>query len=131
MPAKLPKKRRTRLTLTRTSEVLDVKMTAELLTVSADTVYDLFKRGELPGKKVGRKWFTTRNALLRRIESSSENNTLARAIERGDRHVITTALKSGKGRSRKGKRRLPYLLPYYISKDFPIPVTSAPQAGLI
>ena len=96
MPAKLPKKRRTRVTLTRTSEVLDVRMAAELLTVSPDTVYDLFKRGELPGRKVGRKWLTTRNAVLRWIESSSENNTLARAIERGDRHVITTALKSGK-----------------------------------
>jgi hypothetical protein len=31
-----------------------------------------------------------------RIESSSENNILAKAIERGDRHVITTVLKSGK-----------------------------------
>jgi excisionase family DNA binding protein len=56
MPAKNQKKRRTRVTLTRTSEVLDVKMAAELLTVSPDTVYDLFKRGELPGRKVGRKW---------------------------------------------------------------------------
>jgi predicted DNA-binding transcriptional regulator AlpA len=53
MPAKLPKKRRTRVTLTRTSEVLDVRMAAELLTVSPDTVYDLFKRGELPGRKAG------------------------------------------------------------------------------
>ena len=96
MPAKNQKKRRTRVTLTRTSEVLDVRMAAELLTVSPDTVYDLFKRGELPGRKVGRKWLTTRNAVLRWIESSSENNTLAKAIERGDRHVITTALKSGK-----------------------------------
>jgi excisionase family DNA binding protein len=40
---------------TRTSEVLDVRMAAELLTVSPDTVYDFFKRGELPGRKVGRK----------------------------------------------------------------------------
>jgi excisionase family DNA binding protein len=101
MPAKFPKKRGTRATLTRTSEVLDVKMAAELLTVSPDTVYDLFKRGELPGRKVGRKWLTTRNAVLRWIESSSENNTLAKAIERGDRHVITTALKSGKAQIRK------------------------------
>jgi excisionase family DNA binding protein len=77
MPAKNQKKRRTRVTPTRTSEVLDVKMAAELLTVSPDTVYDLFKRGELPGRKVGRKWLTTRNAVLRWIESSSENNTLA------------------------------------------------------
>jgi predicted DNA-binding transcriptional regulator AlpA len=51
MPAKFQKKRRTCATLTRTSEVLDVRMAAELLTVSPDTVYDLFKRGELPGRK--------------------------------------------------------------------------------
>jgi excisionase family DNA binding protein len=55
MPAKNQKKRRARVTLTRTSEVLDVKMAAKLLTVSPDTVYDLFKRGELAGRKVGRK----------------------------------------------------------------------------
>jgi excisionase family DNA binding protein len=103
MPAKNQKKRRARVTPIRTSEVLDVKMVAELLTVSPDTVYDLFKRGELPGREVGGKWITTRNALLRWIESSSENNTLARAIERGDRHVITTALKSGKVRIKKQK----------------------------
>jgi excisionase family DNA binding protein len=85
MPAKNQKKRRTRIVPIRTSEVLDVKMAAELLTVSPDTIYDLFKSGELPGRKVGRKWLMTRNALLRWIESSSENNTLARAIERGER----------------------------------------------
>ncbi len=104
MPAKLPKKRRTRVTLARTSEVLDVRMAAELLTVLPDTIYDLFKRGELPGRKVGREWITTtRNAVLRWIESSSENNTLARAIERGDRHVFTTALKFSKVRIKKQK----------------------------
>jgi excisionase family DNA binding protein len=53
-------------------EVLDVGMTAKLLMVSTDTVYDLFKRGELPGRKVGRKWLTTRSVVLRWIESSSE-----------------------------------------------------------
>jgi excisionase family DNA binding protein len=63
MPAKLQKKRRTRVTPIRTSEVLGVKMTAELLTVSPDTVYDFFKRGELPGRKVGRKWITTSTPL--------------------------------------------------------------------
>jgi excisionase family DNA binding protein len=93
MPAKNQKNRRTRITLTRTSEVLDVRMAAELLTVSPDTVYDLFKRGELPGRKVGRKWLSTRNAMLRWIESSSENNTLAKAIECGDRLVITAHIR--------------------------------------
>jgi excisionase family DNA binding protein len=103
MPTKKQEKRRARVTLAKTGEVLDVKMVAELLTVSADTVYDLFKRGELPGRKVGRKWITTKNAVLRWIESSSEDDTLARAIERGDRHAITTALKSGKMQIKKQK----------------------------
>ena len=35
---------------------------AALLSVSADTVYDLFAKGELPGRKVGRKWITTKAA---------------------------------------------------------------------
>jgi hypothetical protein len=30
-------------------------MTAALLTVSVDTIYDLFASGELPGRKVGLK----------------------------------------------------------------------------
>ena len=46
-------------------------------TVSADTVYDLFTRGELPSRKVGRKWRTTRNAVLRWIASSSADDTMS------------------------------------------------------
>lgn len=59
----------------------NVHKTAELLTVSPDTVYDLFKRGELPGRKVGRKWLTIRSAVLHWIESTSQEDTLTRAIE--------------------------------------------------
>jgi excisionase family DNA binding protein len=80
--------------------VLDVGETAKLLLVSTDTVYDLFKRGELPGRKVGRKWLTTRNAVLRWIESASEHDTLARAIEGGDRTALAKALTSGKAKVR-------------------------------
>jgi len=82
------------------SEVLNVVMAAQLLTVSTDTVYDLLKRGELPGRKVGRKWLTTRNAVLRWIESSSEHDRLARAIEGGDRKALAKALTSGKAKVR-------------------------------
>ena len=46
-------------------DVLDVHLTAQLLTVSADTVYDLRQRGDLPGRKVGRKWLTTKTAALK------------------------------------------------------------------
>jgi hypothetical protein len=103
MPAKNQKKCRIRSMPTRTSEVLDVRMAAELLTVSADTVYDLFKSsaGSFPAGKSVANGSPPGNALLRWIESSSENNTLARAVERGDRHVITTALKSGKVQIKK------------------------------
>jgi excisionase family DNA binding protein len=69
MPAKRPHTRFTASPAPQTAEILDVHMTAELLTVSPDTVYNLFKTGELPGRKVGRKWLTTRRAILRWMES--------------------------------------------------------------
>ena len=87
--------------MTRTPEVLDVNMAAELLTVSRDTVYELFQSGELPGRKVGRKWITTKAAILRWIESSATGDTLSRAIERGDRDALADALNSGKARLRQ------------------------------
>jgi len=63
MPATLrPRKRTPAIPAARLPEVLDVHMTAQFLTVSADTVYDLFQRGDLPGRKVGRKWLTTKTA---------------------------------------------------------------------
>jgi excisionase family DNA binding protein len=71
MAVKKPRKRTPRIVNTKASEILDVHMTAELLTVSLDTVYNLFQKGELPGRKVGRKWLTTRSAVLRWIESTS------------------------------------------------------------
>jgi excisionase family DNA binding protein len=74
-----------------------------MLTVSTDTVYDLLKRGDLPGRKVGRKWLTTRSALLRWIEGSAQQDTLARAIERGDETALREALAKGTARV-KGAR---------------------------
>ena len=76
-------------------------MTAEILTVSVDTVYDLFKRGELPGRKVGRKWITTKAAILRWIESSLEHDTLTRAMANGNHHALSAAFTSGKARIKK------------------------------
>jgi PAS domain S-box-containing protein/excisionase family DNA binding protein len=68
MPAERPRTRVTASPAPQTAEILDVHMTAALLTVSPDTVYTLFKTGELPGRKVGRKWLTTRRAVLRWME---------------------------------------------------------------
>jgi len=98
MPAKPKRHRRQTATAAqpRTPDVLDVQMTAALLTVSPGTIYELFARGELPGRKVGRKWITTKAAVLRWIENTSADDALARAIERGDKDAITGALNSGK-----------------------------------
>jgi excisionase family DNA binding protein len=94
MPPRAPTKQTQRAAVVRTSEVLDVEMTAQFLTVSADTVDDLLKRGGLPGQTVGRKVMTTRAAVLRWMESSSEEQALVRALWRGDRDTLHRALHS-------------------------------------
>jgi excisionase family DNA binding protein len=80
----------------RSAEVLDVHGAATLLMVSVDTVYDLFGSGELPGRKVGRKWITTKSAVLRWIANTSTDDALARAIERGDGDALAKAMNNGK-----------------------------------
>ena len=103
MPAtRTPKKQAPREPVLRASEVLDVETTAQFLTVFADTVYDLFKSGELPGRKVGRKWITTRSTVLRWLESSSEEHSLARAIGSGDQRALKAALHAERRRSGSG-----------------------------
>jgi excisionase family DNA binding protein len=94
MPTKPKLKRRATSSPPRPTEVLDVQGAAALLTVSADTVYDLFAKGELPGRKVGRKWITTKAAVLRWIENTSGDDSLARAVERGDMGALTRAMTS-------------------------------------
>jgi hypothetical protein len=51
MPNNTGDKARLHLVPRRLPDVLDVRMTATLLMVSRDTVYDLFASGELPGRK--------------------------------------------------------------------------------
>jgi excisionase family DNA binding protein len=82
----------------RNSEILDVHKVAALLTVSADTVYELLKSGELPGRKVGRKWITTKGAVMRWLEGSSAGAAAQRAIEVGDRAALAKALQNGRVR---------------------------------
>src|SRR2546428_5129110 len=106
MPAtSQPRKRTPVIPAARLPEVLDVHMTAQFLTVSADTVYDLFQRGDVPGRKVGRKWLTTKTALLRWLAQSTQQRTAAeqdaaraRAIENGDQDALVVAVHTGKAR---------------------------------
>jgi len=81
-------------------DVLDVHATAALLTVSADTIYDLFASGELPARKVGKKWLTTKSAVLRWIERSSGDESLNRAIQGGDTAALIKAMNAGKVRGK-------------------------------
>lgn len=103
----MPKQRRTKRPHPRRKpDILDVHGIAALLTVSTDTVYELLQSGELPGRKVGRKWLTTRNAVMRWVEQSMAADTAhratraggkaaLRAIETGDRAALAQALQSG------------------------------------
>jgi predicted DNA-binding transcriptional regulator AlpA len=87
----------------RDPEVLDVQATASMLGISTHAVYALFKKGELPGRKVARRWLTTRDSVLRWLKGSSEEEALARAIANGDQHALTAAFKSGKVRVQQRK----------------------------
>ena len=77
---------------------------AALLTVSVDSVYDLLKSGQLPGRKVARKWLTTRSAVMRWIEESLARRYRAtRAFDTGDKAALAKALKSGAVRVKAGQ----------------------------
>ncbi len=45
-------------------EVLTVEETADLLAVSPATIRDLARKGEIPGRKVGKEWRFVRAAVL-------------------------------------------------------------------
>lgn len=92
-------------------DILNVHDIAALLEVSTDTVYELLLSGELPGRKVGRKWRTTRNAVMRWLEETMvagtarrapqanreahEEAAALRAIDSGDQAALVKALQSG------------------------------------
>ena len=105
MPPSRPLTRPTAPTAGRWPDVLDVHLTAQLLTVSADTVYELLQRGDLPGRKVGRKWLTTKTAVLKWLEQSAtphptaaQEIALARAIAHGDTAALVDAVRTGQAR---------------------------------
>ena len=73
---------------TRKPDILDVHGIAALLTVSTDTVYELLASGQLPGRKVGRKWLTTRNAVMRWVEQSMAAETAHRSARAGHKAAL-------------------------------------------
>jgi excisionase family DNA binding protein len=87
---------------TRKPDILDVHGVAALLAVSTDTVYELLKSGQLPGRKVGRGWKTTRSAVMRWMEESMAAATRERAIKGGDKAALTKLLQSSAVRVKAG-----------------------------
>jgi hypothetical protein len=72
---------------------------------------DLFHDGDLPDRKVGRKWLTTKTAVLRWLEQSTPPRTaaaqdaaLAHAIANGDTDALVGAVHSGKARLRSKRQ---------------------------
>ena len=55
------------------SEALDAQEAAALLNAHVETVRRLARRGEIPSFKLGKDWRFDEKALLRWIESASEN----------------------------------------------------------
>jgi excisionase family DNA binding protein len=80
----------------RDPEILDVQATADAIGISKDAVYTLFKKGEIPARKVARRWRTTRDAVVTWLKRTSEEDTLARTLTGNDKQAITKALQSGK-----------------------------------
>jgi excisionase family DNA binding protein len=74
-----------------------------MLGISKDAVYALLKKGELPGRKVARRWLPSRGAVLRWLKDSSEEDSLARAMANGDHKAIPAALTSGKVQVKRRK----------------------------
>ena len=97
-----PKKHQRRNKGAGKSEILNIDAIAELLLVSRDTAYGLLKSGQLPGRKVGRKWLTTRAAVMRWIEDSLAAETAQRAFDINDKAALTKALQSGSVRVKAG-----------------------------
>jgi excisionase family DNA binding protein len=117
MDATMPNKKRKKPVHRRKSapskrDILNVYGIAALLDVSTDTVYELLQSGELPGRKVGREWRSTRNAIMRWLEETMADRTVhptkqkkgkdadaeaaaLKAIDSGDRAALTKALQSG------------------------------------
>jgi excisionase family DNA binding protein len=74
-------------TTTAPSDILDVDDVCSLLRIERRTCYRLFASGTLPGKKIGKRWLTTRAAVYRWLDSSTDqrdaNTALLDQIENG------------------------------------------------
>jgi len=66
------------------NEILTVEELAKYLKISERTVYELLRKGEIPGFKVGATWRFKKNIIDRWIEERA-NSTFSVSEKRGKR----------------------------------------------
>jgi len=77
------------------------KIAAALLTVSPDTVCDLFARANCRVERSGGNGLPPKRRCCGGLKAARQRDTLARAIERGDRDALAEASNSGEVRARQ------------------------------
>ncbi len=93
-------------------EIMTADQVAELLQVSRDMVYQLATRGELPGRKVGRIWRFSREAIVEFLHGAPESvrpGTDPSGLP--SRTDVGTSDREGRRENRKQERRNPTDLP--------------------
>jgi excisionase family DNA binding protein len=66
------------------AKILTVRQAAELLQASEETVRDWLRRGRIPGRRVGRSWRISEDALLDWLGANGAgHNVLVECPERG------------------------------------------------
>jgi excisionase family DNA binding protein len=64
-------------------EILDVDGAARVLGVSARTVYNLARKGEIPAMRIGREWRFALKNLREWVANASKDDQLTAALQNG------------------------------------------------
>jgi hypothetical protein len=75
-----------------------VPLLAAMLHADSTAARDLIASGELAGRKVGRRWITSKAAVLRWIDAGGNTDALRKHAAAGDRDAVLGLLNSGRGR---------------------------------
>ena len=68
-------------------EILDVAGAAELLGVSPWTIYQLARKGTIPGTRVGKEWRFARQVLIQWVANGSQADQVSKLLSRSKPRV--------------------------------------------
>ena len=78
-----PKRSREERRAAMDKDILDVAGAAAVLGVSARTIYNLARKGDIPATRVGREWRFARRNLIAWVANGSQADQLAAALRNG------------------------------------------------